>query len=30
MKLNLKTKDDIVILKPVGKIMAGEDVARLD
>lgn len=30
MKLNLQTKDEIVILRPVGKIMAGEDVARLD
>lgn len=30
MKLRLYTKEDIVVLEPVGKIMSGEDVDQLD
>jgi anti-sigma B factor antagonist len=30
MKLRLYTRDDIVVLEPVGKIMSREDVAKLD
>jgi anti-sigma B factor antagonist len=30
MKLRLYTREDIVVLEPVGKIMSGEDVAKLD
>ena len=30
MKLNLYKREDIAVLEPVGKIMAGRDVAQLD
>lgn len=30
MKINLYTREDVVILEPVGKIMAGKNVAQLD
>lgn len=30
MKLNLYKREDITVLEPVGKIMAGRDVAQLD
>lgn len=30
MKINSYTKDDVVVLEPVGKLMGGEDVGELD
>jgi len=30
MKLNLYKREDVAVLEPVGKIMAGKDVAQLD